>query len=81
MEGNNLKSLTCYYDRRDVAHLEKLNENFARLLDMVEKREAWVQDYVNRTMPIKSHIWILIASLSIVASFAAAMEVIQRITP
>lgn len=65
----------CRYEDRDMqilnAHFEKLNER--------EKvKDEWMRDYVNKTMPIKSHYWILLGSLSILSSFAAIMQFIYR---
>lgn len=88
LEHNSSNGLHCYYDHRHGVSLERLNDNFARLMDITEKRDAWSQaretwmnEYVNRTMPIKSHFWILLGSLTILAGFAAAIEMIQKMTP
>lgn len=37
----------------------------------------WLVSYIERTMPIKSHYWILLGSLSILAAFAAVIKYID----
>ena len=63
------------------SHLEELNRNFATLNRLSEDKDKWVKEYIDRTMPIKSHFWILLGSLSILASFAAVIQYIDKLTP
>lgn len=67
--------------RFEDTHLEELNRNFATLNRLSEDRDKWVKEYIDRTMPIKSHFWILIGSLSILATFATVMQYVEKITP
>lgn len=68
----------CKFEDRQ---LEILNGHFERLNKQTEIRDEWVKEYIDRTMPIKSHFWILLGSLSILSAFAAVMEYIQRLNP
>lgn len=68
----------CNFEKN---HLEELNRNFATLNRLSEDRDRWVKEYIDRTMPIKSHFWILLGSLSILATFATVMQYVDKITP
>lgn len=62
------------------AHFEELNRNFARLNEREAEKDRWTKEYIDRTMPIKSHFWILLSSLSILASFAAVIQYLDKLT-
>lgn len=66
----------CRYEDRQ---LEILNGHFEKLNRREEAKDQWVKDYIDRTMPIKSHFWILLGSLSILASFAAVIHYIDKL--
>ena len=61
--------------------LERLNTLTEQRERAVEKQTQWITEYIDRTMPIKSHFWILLGSLSVLATFATVMEYIQRLVP
>jgi len=65
----------CRFEDRQ---LEILNNNFSVLNKQVEAKDKWVKEYIDRTMPIRSHIYILLASLSILSAFAAVMRFIEK---
>lgn len=59
--------------------MEVLNEQFKTLNSLTNTRDEWIREYVNHSMPIKSHFWILLGSLSILSAFAAIMRYIEKI--
>ena len=59
--------------------LERLNELIQERERAMEKEQVWVKDYIDRTMPIRSHFWILIGSLSVLSAFAAAIKYIEKL--
>lgn len=77
MESTKINGLmhNCRFEDRQ---LEILNKNFERLNKISETKEEWMKDYIDRTMPIRSHFWILLSSLSILAGFAALMQYINK---
>lgn len=77
-ENLNGEFFVCNFQAQAI---EELNKNWATLNKREEERDKWVKEYIDRTMPIKSHFWILVGSLSVLGTFAAAMEYIQRIGP
>lgn len=77
---NNLSHNTeCKYEAHNNQDLVRLNENWEKHLITTEKKDQWFREYVDRTMPIKSHFWILLGSLSLLSGFAAVMAYIQKI--
>lgn len=66
----------CLFEDREIS---TLNQNFEKLNEIHEKKDAWMQNYVEKTMPIKSHFLILIGSLSVLAGFAALIRFIEKL--
>lgn len=85
--GNNgtSNSLQCLHDplvmSEMIKQLERLNHLTEEREKVVAEQVSWMRAYIDRTMPIKSHFWILLGSLSILASFAAVIQYIQKLTP
>lgn len=70
----------CRYEPHDVqGSLVKLNENWERHLEQTEAKDQWFREYVDRSMPVKSHFWILFGSLTLISAFATAMAYIEKI--
>lgn len=76
MSSNGLDREFCkaHESKELLKDLEAHMETQTKFLDAQTK---WVNSYIERTMPIKSHFLILIGSLSILASFAAALKILD----
>lgn len=59
--------------------MDRLDRTLAASNQLHQDHANWFRGYIERTMPIKSHYMILVGSLSILATFAAAMKIIDRI--
>ena len=77
---NGEMNVDCKYRSHDVqGSLNKLNDNWEKHLAQTERKEQWFREYVDRTMPVKSHFWILFGSLTLISAFATAMAYIEKI--
>lgn len=79
INGEEMDAVKLHGCRFEDRQLEILNTHFERLNEQNEAKDKWVKEYIDRTMPIKSHFWILLGSLSILSAFAAVMHYIDRI--
>jgi len=64
---------------RTTAILGDLNETLSKATQQNEIQHSWFRGYIERSMPIRSHYMILVGSLSVLAAFAAAMKIIDRV--
>ena len=62
-----------------AAQVERLNNLVEQREKAMREEQVWVKAYIDRTMPIRSHFWILLGSLSILSAFAAAIQYIQKL--
>jgi hypothetical protein len=64
--------------RRSREEIRDLNANIKVVNDKVDTIGKWAASYIDRTMPIKSHFYILLGSLSILGTFAAVMQYLDK---
>lgn len=64
--------------RRTREEMLALNANMKVVNDKVDTIGKWAASYIDRTMPIKSHFYILLGSLSILGTFAAVMQYLDK---
>lgn len=77
---NDLGSLNgSGYCRYENTQLHVLNEHLKHLNKITEDRDEWIKGYIDRSMPMKSHFWILLGSLSILSAFAAVMRYLEKL--
>lgn len=77
-EVNGQDTYICKYKQSDSFE-EGVLRNMESLNQYHERNDNWMRQYIDRTMPIKSHFLILLASLTIVASFAAVIHFIDKL--
>lgn len=75
MDETRINGYGCHYEDEQ---LKILNSNFEILNKQADAKDEWMKDYINRTMPIKSHFLVLMGSLSVLASFAAIIHYIDK---
>lgn len=76
--GNGVDRTYCKFEK-DISFEEGVLRNMEALNQYHERNDNWMRAYIDRTMPIKSHFLILLASLTILASFAAAIHFIDKL--
>lgn len=75
---NGQDNYICKY-KHNLSFEEGLLRNMEALNQYHERNDNWMKSYIDRTMPIKSHYWILLGSLSILASFAAIIHFLDKL--
>jgi len=59
--------------------IELFNVNLKVTNEKVDTIGKWAANYIDRTMPIRSHFYILLGSLSILGTFAAVMQYLDKV--